>query len=249
MLLQPDQIDISTLAWVKGEIDETLKQARIALETYAEDESDENQLRTCINLIQQVVGTLKMVKLNGAAQYSQECLDLATEIQSGNLDNDEDAYELLMQAILQLPDFLESLLAGEPDDLTPLAGTIGAMREVRKLPPLKIEAVFNPNLKILPPAEFGERDNSIDLSLVLVKVQSYYKAGLLSLIRKKDVQTSLKAMYLVLLRCAKYAQTDTIRQVLWVSLAYMELLQSNPKRITNQQKSVLGELEKILKLV
>ena len=39
-----EQFDISTLAWVKGEIDETLKQARIALEAYVEDSGDEAQL-------------------------------------------------------------------------------------------------------------------------------------------------------------------------------------------------------------
>ena len=46
MRLQED-IDFTTLNWVKGELDETLKLARHALEAYIADPSDVSQMRFC----------------------------------------------------------------------------------------------------------------------------------------------------------------------------------------------------------
>ena len=42
-----DDIDFTTLTWVKAELDETLKQARHALEAYVEDPTDAAQMRFC----------------------------------------------------------------------------------------------------------------------------------------------------------------------------------------------------------
>src|SRR3989344_1609938 len=71
------KVDLSTLGWVKTEIDETLKQARLALESFAENPSDKTRLRFCITHLHQVVGTLTMVELDGAALIAKETEALA----------------------------------------------------------------------------------------------------------------------------------------------------------------------------
>ena len=62
-----DGIDFTTLNWVKQELDETLKQARQALEAYVEDPADSSLMRFCATYLHQVQGTLRMVELYGAA--------------------------------------------------------------------------------------------------------------------------------------------------------------------------------------
>ncbi len=42
-----DNIDFTTLTWVKPELDETLKQARKALEAYVEEGENPAELKTC----------------------------------------------------------------------------------------------------------------------------------------------------------------------------------------------------------
>ena len=69
MRLQED-IDFTTLTWVKAELDETLKQARHALEAFVEDPTDASQMRFCATYLHQVQGTLRMVELYGAARRS-----------------------------------------------------------------------------------------------------------------------------------------------------------------------------------
>ena len=70
MGLQDEGIDFTTLTWVKPELDETLKQARNALQSYVEDGESPAELRSCSDLLHQVQGTLRMVELYGAAMVA-----------------------------------------------------------------------------------------------------------------------------------------------------------------------------------
>ena len=54
------QFDVSTLNWVKGEIDETLNQARFAFEDFCEDPDEKGSLDKCIGYLHQVLGTLEL---------------------------------------------------------------------------------------------------------------------------------------------------------------------------------------------
>ena len=65
-----DDIDFTTLGWVKPQIDETLLQARQALEAYVEDPADASLMRFCATYLHQVQGTLRMVELYGAAMVA-----------------------------------------------------------------------------------------------------------------------------------------------------------------------------------
>src|SRR5678815_4670111 len=53
MKLQQD-IDFTTLNWVKQELDETLNQARQALEAYVDDPADTSLMRFCATYLHQV---------------------------------------------------------------------------------------------------------------------------------------------------------------------------------------------------
>ena len=54
------------LDWVKGELDETLKQATQSLEFFVENTDDDYELGNCADALQQVGGTLRIVDIPGA---------------------------------------------------------------------------------------------------------------------------------------------------------------------------------------
>ena len=89
------KVDLSTLGWVKTEIDETLKQARLALESFAENPSDKTRLRFCITHLHQVVGTLLMVELDGAAMLAKETEALADDVINDKVTPDSRALDAL----------------------------------------------------------------------------------------------------------------------------------------------------------
>lgn len=107
--------DYVALDWVRGEIEETLNQARQALEAFAENPEDSAQMRFCLNYIHQVHGTLQMVEFYGAALLAEEMERLSQTLLQGKIARAREAIEVLMQAILQLPGYLEHLHSGRKD--------------------------------------------------------------------------------------------------------------------------------------
>src|SRR3989304_4955792 len=109
------KVGLATLGWVRNEIDETLKQARLALESFLESPSDDTRLRFCITHLHQVVGTLLMVELDGAARLAKESEAPAEARLGDNSLATTERLETLTRALLVLPDYLARLQAGQPD--------------------------------------------------------------------------------------------------------------------------------------
>jgi len=66
--------NFAALDWVIGEIEETLKDAREALEAYVEDTRDSTRIRFCLTHIHQVLGSLQMVEFHGASLLTSQVL-------------------------------------------------------------------------------------------------------------------------------------------------------------------------------
>ena len=117
--------------WVKQELDETLKQARQALEAFVEDASDTSQMRFCATYMHQVQGTLRMVELYGAAMVVEEMEMVALALLEEKVSKTDEAFAVLMRGIVQLPDYLERLQSGHRDIpvvLLPLLNDLRASR-------------------------------------------------------------------------------------------------------------------------
>ena len=102
-----DNHSFLALDWVKGEIEETLKQARQALEAFVENPEDGTRMRFCLAYLHQVHGTLQMVEFYGAALLAEEMEKLCLALINNQVSRVADGQEVLMRAILQLPPYLE----------------------------------------------------------------------------------------------------------------------------------------------
>ena len=123
--------DNIALDWVRGEIEQTLKQGQQALEAYVENREDTARLRFCLNYLHQVHGTLQMVELQGAALLAEEMEQLTQGILKSTVSNPDQALDVLMEAILRLPRYLESLQSSQDDlplALLPLLNNLRAAR-------------------------------------------------------------------------------------------------------------------------
>ena len=98
--------DYVALEWVKGEIAETLIQARVALDGYAVQPAPD-VLAQCLACIHQVHGSLLMVEFYGAALLAEEMEQLVIALQQGRVPHLDEALRLLQQAFSQLPLYLD----------------------------------------------------------------------------------------------------------------------------------------------
>ncbi|HJU25335.1 MAG TPA: Hpt domain-containing protein, partial [Rhodanobacteraceae bacterium] len=142
-----DDTDFTTLGWVKPQIDETLLQARQALEAYVDDPADASHMRFCATYLHQVQGTLRMVELYGAAMLAEEMEALAQAILDDGTPDRDEAYTVLMRGLVQLPDYLERIQAGHKDIPIVLLPLLNELRSARGEAPAAESALFAPDLE------------------------------------------------------------------------------------------------------
>ena len=241
-----NELDLNTLIWVKSEIDETLNQARKALEVFIEDESDVSQIQFCLNYLHQVRGTLQMVELYGSAMAAEEVENLVQALIDGKVSNRNDAFEVLIRGILQLPDYLEHLLEGHPDTPMLLLPLLNDLRAARGAPLLSENALFTPDLTV--PAPLPETISG-NLADSLRKYRHHYHLGLLGWFRDKDDNAGLKRIATVLSELRKVASEQEISRLLWVAEALVESLVDAGLDSSVSVKLLLGQLDRQFKKI
>lgn len=243
-------IDSNTLKWVKSEIDETLKHAQTSLEAYVEDTDDESQIRFCINYLHQVHGTLQMVELHGAALAVEEMETLAKAIHEDNVNNKEDAYETLMGGILQVPDYLEHLLAGNPDMPVVLLPLLNNLRAARNEALLSEGALFTPDLSVTAPiAEFSVDSDGEGISSLARKIRHNFHLGLLSWFKNTDPKAGLQKISDVISELANAADSDEARRVFWIANALAESLIDDGVETSVAVKMLMGHVDRQIKRI
>ena len=149
----PQELDYTTLRWVKDEIDESLKQTQQALEAYVENPEDKTQIRFCTTYLHQIYGTLQMVEIYGGALLAEEMEVLTQALYDDKVNQKDDAYDVLMRAILQLPSYLEHIEQGQSDQPVILLPLLNDLRAARGENLLSSNEFFSPNMSLTPPAE------------------------------------------------------------------------------------------------
>jgi chemosensory pili system protein ChpA (sensor histidine kinase/response regulator) len=141
-----DAIDYTTLGWVKPELDETLRQARIEIEGFVDDPADSSRMRFCASYLHQVQGTLRMVELYAPAMVAEEMERLAQAVQHGEVADRDTACATLMRGVVLLPDYLERLQSGHKDIPIVLLPLLNELRAARGETGLSESVLFAPDL-------------------------------------------------------------------------------------------------------
>ena len=243
-------VDTNTLKWVKSEIDETLKQAQTSLEAYVEDTDDDSQMRFCINYLHQVHGTLQMVELHGAALAVEEMEKLSQAIFEDNVNNKDDAYETLMSGILQVPDYLEHLLAGNADMPVILLPLLNDIRAARNEALLSEGALFTPDLSVdAPSVEFSVDSGGEGLSSLAKKLRHKYHLGLLSWFQNKNPKAGLQKISDVISELTQAAESDEARRVFWIANGLVDSLKDDGVDTSVAVKMLMGHVDRQIKKI
>ncbi|MGK0499392.1 MAG: chemosensory pili system protein ChpA (sensor histidine kinase/response regulator) [Oceanicoccus sp.] len=244
--------DFIALDWVAGEIEETLKQAGLALESYIANRDDNTKLRFCVTHIHQVQGTLQMVEFFGAALLAEEMESLAQALSQGSIkkSNIGDAIEVLQQAINQLPRYLEKVKEsrhGLPATLLPV---LNDLRAVRGESLLSETVLFTPDIVLSSTAVVGEIALSPEeLTEVAHKLRQMFQIALLGLIRGNDVKKNLNFLAKVCARLAKLSDGFALQSLWRVCIAVLEGLLNGSIASSVAVKILLRQVDQQIKLI
>ncbi|MCH8498370.1 MAG: Hpt domain-containing protein [Marinobacter sp.] len=242
--------DSIALDWVRGEIQETLKQGQQALETYVENREDTARLRFCLNYLHQVHGTLQMVELFGAALLTEEMEKLTQALLNEQVANVDDAIQALMQAILQLPQYLENLDSSRDDFPLVLLPTLNDLRAARGEALLSDTSLFKPDLtpaRIKPAANASKRLKDPTVVGHLRKLRQMYQFALAGIIRETDLDAHYDYLHKVIKRLVKLCQQTPYGELWLAAGGFVETLQSGENPVNTAVKSLLRQLDNEVK--
>ena len=247
-----DNHNYAALEWVIGEIDETLKLARQALEEYVENPEDTTRIRFCLTHIHQVHGSLQMVEFVGAALLAEEMEGLAQALMNRKVADQTEALELMMQAILKLPLYLEQVKTSRKDDPATLLPLLNDLRAVRGSSLVSETRYFD--LDVSPShkasgAKNAALKNPAQLKAVLQKLRQMYQYAAAGYIRGVKRQENLEYLAKVFERM-KQLTKGTPRQPLWdITQALLDSLDSGSLGVSASVKSLLRQLDKEIKVL
>ncbi|MGZ7455908.1 Hpt domain-containing protein [Pseudomonas sp. Ma2-10] len=244
-----DRHDYVALEWVKGEIAETLKVAHQAIETLLDDPQATYALSECLACIHQVHGSLQMVEFYGAALLAEEMEHLTTALQQNRVNHRDETLHLLLQALGQLPIYLERVQGARRELPLVVLPLINDLRSARGESRLSETSLFSPQLPGLPPLD--EESLALleptDLPNVLRKLRQMLQMALVGLLREQDGETNLGYLTKVFARLEALCANAPLNPLWQVASALVEGMRGGSIANSPALRSLFKEADKELK--
>ena len=251
-MMNPEKtIEYNSLSWVKAQLDDVLSEAQSNLNDYIENKVDEN-LENCIEHLQLVHGTLQMVEVYGASMLAEEIRHTIEALLAGNIEGVDEAYDVLMRAMLQLPDYLENIQAGQKDTPVTLMSLMNDLRAVRKESLLTESTLFSPEIENVELVSHDYDADAIEpgkLQGEVKRLRTHYQLGLLDYIRNKKESVGLQRIRAVLSSLEKVSSNTEVRHMWMVIGALVEGLMKKGIEKSSSIKMLLGSVDRQLKLI
>ena len=244
-----DRHDYVALEWVKGEIAETLKQARHALDTYIADPGHTAAMDECLDCVHQVHGSLQMIEFYGAALLAEEVEQLALALQQDRVAERAEAQQLLTQALTQLPAYLDRIHSARRDLPLVVLPLLNDLRSARGESLLSETSLFAPQLVSVAPLDaqtLAQRD-SPELAALLRKLRQTLQTALVGLLREQDVQTQLGYMGKVFARLEQLCDNAPLGPLWQIASALVETMLNGNFANSPALRSLFKDADKELK--
>ena len=184
---------------VKGEIEQTIKQAEASLERFQENRESGEDLQNCVDYLNQLRGIFILVELRGGTLLCQEAVALANDVPVGANDDKNILLTTLNSALFILRRYVEYYYQERADHPELLLPVINELREARKESPYPDSRFFELNLQSVP--DFCRavdlpplQSLSHDYDVYARRMRLMYQIGLLGVLRERDPVVSKKLM-------------------------------------------------------
>ncbi|MET0118821.1 MAG: Hpt domain-containing protein [Sedimenticola sp.] len=240
--------DYSTLKWIRGELDSSLATARRALDDYFEEVGDSEELiGECIQHLHQVLGTLQMVQIYGAAMLAEEMEQVAIALRDNKLTRREEAAEALMLGLIQLSDYLEKLESGTQDQPILILPILNELRATRDAALFSEVALFAPELESKLASAEVEGEPNPELGTFTKGIRLNFHRGLLDWFRKTDIRGGLERIGEVFSQIESSAGTEQVRRLFKVGGVLVSALADGSLESGIATERLMGKIDREIK--
>lgn len=244
-----ESMKLVALDWVRGEIEETLNQTQEALEAYIENREDVTRLQFCVTYLHQVVGTLKMIEAHGASLLAQELESLSQTLLDKGVEREDDAIEVLLRGVLQLPQYLARIFAGGRDMAVVLLPLLNDIRAVKNEALLTESSLFTPDIAAGQEELKKESDASKEdfSSTTLRKIRQLYEIALLGIIKDTDLDKNIQYVTIAVTKLSNMTVGAPTGTLWWVAQALADALANKGVECSKAVKMLLTKLNKLMR--
>jgi len=245
-----DEVAENALAVVSEELMETIRNSQLALEDCIEGRGGSASLVRSEQLLHQVGGVLRMTETYGAALLTEEmegvCRYLAN-LRAGK--GREDGLEALTRSMVQLPIYIERLLAGGRDIALVLLPMLNDLRAARGQPLLSESTLLLLNLSPSGKSsgDGARRRSDEDPVQLAAKLRPKFQLALLGWLKGGDSERYLNTLAEVAGKLEAAANRDDMHQLWWVTGGLLESLQNGGLKTSVALKRLLGQTDRQMK--
>ena len=241
---------VNALAIISTELMETIRNAHLAVEDCVDGRGGSTALVRAGELLHQARGALQLAETYGAALLAEEmelaCKYLAS-LRAGK--GREDGLDALTRSMVQLPAYIERLLAGGRDIALVLLPMLNDLRAARGEPLLSEGTLLLLNLSptrsetaTARPEASGE-----DPVAVATRLRPKFQFALLGWIKGGDTKQHLDALAMVTAELERSATRDDMYQLWWVTAGVLESLQNGGLETSVALKRLLAQTDRQIK--
>src|SRR5450432_1057247 len=241
-----------TFDLVGREVNATLAEARGALESYVEQPDNVGLLERCVADLHQVQGVLRVLEIYGAALLAEEMEQVAHYLLATATERKSQAESLdaLMRAMVQLPSYLERVLAGGRDLALVLLPLLNDLRAVRGSALLSEGTLLLLNLKSdqqAQPVSAAPGEQPLTVEQWGRRLRTRFQVGLIGWIRGERIEQNLEILAAVASKLEQIATRQAVFQLWWVVGAVIEALREGALEGGVSVKRLLGLADREIK--
>ncbi|HTX23522.1 MAG TPA: Hpt domain-containing protein [Steroidobacteraceae bacterium] len=229
-----------------------MSEARAALEAYVEQPQNLSLLERCTRELHQVYGVLRVLEIYGAALLAEEMEQVAHYLTTTAAErkNQAEILDALMRAMVQLPTYLERVLAGGRDLALVLLPLLNDLRAVRGSALLSEGTLLLLNLKSdrqAQPASGAPGEPVLPVEQWARRLRARFQIGLIGWIRGERLMQNLEVLAGVAEKLEQIATRQPVFQLWWVVGAVLEALRDNGLEGGVSVKRLLGLADREIK--
>ena len=239
------ELATQTMQQAAREISAALTEARTALEAHVEQPENTALLERCSFELHQVQGALRVLEIYGAALLAEEMEQVARYLIGAREErkNQSESLDALMRAMVQLPGYLERVLAGSRDLALVLLPLLNDLRAVRGCALLSEGTLLLLNLKSdrqAQPTSPAPGEPPLTPAQWARRLRPRFQAGLVGWIRGERLEQNLEILATVATRLEQVATQQCVFQLWWVVGALLEALAEHGVENSVSVKRLLG---------
>jgi chemosensory pili system protein ChpA (sensor histidine kinase/response regulator) len=192
-------VSLQTFEFVGRELNTALGEARTALESYVEQPENLSLLERCKQELHQVQGVLRVLEIYGASLLAEEMEHVSDYLltTAAERKNQAESLDALMRAMVQLPSYLERVLAGGRDLALVLLPLLNDLRAVRGSALLSEGTLLLLNLKSdkqAQPVAAPDDEPVLSVEQWARRLRAKFQVGLVGWIRGERLEQNLETL-------------------------------------------------------